>query len=645
MTEHFRGRTDKEVAEAMAQLRPLADAGYTLFPLAPRSKVPAEAGWRGADYSQFDVEAWLRRDGNVGVRLGNEEIVIDIDPRNGGDEAWKTLSWYFGEDHPTVRTGSGGQHIYLRKPADVTVRGKMLGYPGIDVKTFGGFVVAPGSIHPDTGQPYLIESGSFAAVQPLPHSVLDQLRRPEAKERSAASGAITPEQLAALLGSLDASDFGHGGPHHDEWEAMMFACHDGTNAAGQDEWLAWCATDKQYGAEVEALNRNRWQSCTAGATGGVTVATLYKAVVRAGHPELVAAIGGRDDTSFDDDLDPELIAQPDEAERKRGARFRRWSIGDLVALPPPAWLVENIVPEGALVQVYGRRKSNKTFATLDLALCVATGRPFHDTKVTRGRVTYVIGEGGGARFGDRIMAWCKHNKVAASDLDNWFAVVPQRVSVDNKQDLRDFFAGDEGACDLTIFDTVARSMDGDENSTADMNRFVKGLDQVREHYHGTTLVVHHSGKDEGKQGRGSTALPGAVDATIKVSRNAAGQTVMEVEEIRDAAPGTKFTFDPVNVTIGDDLRTSLVLRLVASQTEIVRPRNAKEHVLVRIAEAGALRRAELVDPTTPSMSKANVNKAIKALLEEELLVEDGGGVRVTQDGENAALALGAVMPQ
>ena len=41
-------------------------------------------------------------------------------------------------------------------------------------------------------------------------------------------------------------------------------------------------------------------------------------------------------------------------------------------LPPPEWLVGDLIPEGGLAQIYGAQKRSKTFVTLDMALCVAT---------------------------------------------------------------------------------------------------------------------------------------------------------------------------------------------------------------------------------------------------------------------------------
>ena len=54
-----------------------------------------------------------------------------------------------------VRSGSGGWHLYYRHPGGVLAANlDKRGYPGIDLKGNGGYVVAPPSIHPDTHEPY-----------------------------------------------------------------------------------------------------------------------------------------------------------------------------------------------------------------------------------------------------------------------------------------------------------------------------------------------------------------------------------------------------------------------------------------------------------------------------------------------------------
>lgn len=88
--------------------------------------------------------------GLLAVRTGRAcgIAVVDIDPRNGGRVLPDLMP-------PTrcVRTGSGGWHLYYRHPGG-HLAAKLPGHPGIDLKADGGYVVAPPSIHPGTGQPY-----------------------------------------------------------------------------------------------------------------------------------------------------------------------------------------------------------------------------------------------------------------------------------------------------------------------------------------------------------------------------------------------------------------------------------------------------------------------------------------------------------
>jgi hypothetical protein len=96
---------------------------------------------------------------NLGVHCAGL-IVVDVDPDDGGDESLKKLEDEHGEMPLTWRslTGGGGQHIFFTCPDGVAVpniaakneikwgREPPLG-PGIDVRSKGGYVVAPPSRH------------------------------------------------------------------------------------------------------------------------------------------------------------------------------------------------------------------------------------------------------------------------------------------------------------------------------------------------------------------------------------------------------------------------------------------------------------------------------------------------------------------
>jgi hypothetical protein len=69
-----------------------------------------------------------------------------------------------------------------------------------------------------------------------------------------------------------------------------------------------------------------------------------------------------------------------------------------------------------------------------------------------------------------------------------------------------------------VIDTLARSMGaGDENTAKDAAMFVRNCDLIREATGAHVMVIHHTGKDEDRGARGSSALRAAVDNEIQVT--------------------------------------------------------------------------------------------------------------------------------
>ena len=129
---------------------------WAVLPL--RGKVPAIPKGRGyldATTDPATISRWWREypDANVGVScIGSNLVVLDVDPRHGGDRTLAELEERHGILPQTIRqvTGSGGQHILFRPVGDSPPGS--LG-KGIDVKWRGYIVTAP-SVHPDTGRRY-----------------------------------------------------------------------------------------------------------------------------------------------------------------------------------------------------------------------------------------------------------------------------------------------------------------------------------------------------------------------------------------------------------------------------------------------------------------------------------------------------------
>jgi hypothetical protein len=129
--------------------------GWSVLPVRPRDKRPL-IRWEALQTtkpSNSDLAEWFRRwpDANIGIVTGeiSNLVVIDVDPKHGGDESLEHLQQRFGSLPPTVEatTGGGGRHLYFAHPG-VLVRNRAGLAQGIDLRGDGGYVVAPPSVHP-----------------------------------------------------------------------------------------------------------------------------------------------------------------------------------------------------------------------------------------------------------------------------------------------------------------------------------------------------------------------------------------------------------------------------------------------------------------------------------------------------------------
>jgi hypothetical protein len=131
-----------------------------------------------------EVEGWFRRwpDANLGIVTGaiSGLVVLDVDPRHGGEDSLSQLEEQHEVLPETVEamTGGGGRHLYFAHPGG-SVPNKVALAPGIDLRGDGGMVVAPPSRHP-SGQRYIWEVShdpDDVAPAPVPPWLVALLQR------------------------------------------------------------------------------------------------------------------------------------------------------------------------------------------------------------------------------------------------------------------------------------------------------------------------------------------------------------------------------------------------------------------------------------------------------------------------------------
>jgi hypothetical protein len=148
-----------------------------------------EHGLSDASTNAEVIRAWWDRwpDANPAIATGPSGlVVVDIDPRHGGDESLANLECEHGRlpNTPLCLTGGGGSHLYFLA-GDRPVRSRNGLAPGIDIKSTGGYVIGPPSRHVSGGE-YLWDATAGRddmPIAPLPAWLRDLVAEKRANGR------------------------------------------------------------------------------------------------------------------------------------------------------------------------------------------------------------------------------------------------------------------------------------------------------------------------------------------------------------------------------------------------------------------------------------------------------------------------------
>ena len=185
-----------------------AELGFYVFPLRPRRKDPAtQHGFQDASCDPGTVEAWWIQNPeyNIGIATGHGLVVIDVDehPEDGKYGVQSLRDWERENGEMpvtwTVLTGSGGFHYWYS--TDENFKNVVEVIPSIDIRSLGGYVVAPPSIHPN-GTPYEWEASGdpedLKEMSPLEGSALKLARKSYSKTSTRSKSSKPYKELKKL---------------------------------------------------------------------------------------------------------------------------------------------------------------------------------------------------------------------------------------------------------------------------------------------------------------------------------------------------------------------------------------------------------------------------------------------------------------
>jgi hypothetical protein len=487
---------------------PLDGALYAIgrgLPVVPLhgGKFPTMEDWPNKATTDKDqVLAWDAASPGVnwGVHCDNM-VVVDVDVKDGkaGLDNWQRLLRENGGIGSTliVKTPSGGYHFYFTGPSIAKNSVGKLGQ-GLDTRTRGGQVVFAGS-RTEQGE-YIIERE--ADIAPAPGWLITKVQ--EAKHDAQDDAIFTGDKLIE-------------GVRQDSLKQAAFRLQ-GMGLDPTDLHEIISRINKKYLADPLP------QADIDGLAARISKYPPRDAILAARFGE----------------------------HRIDVADAQSW--GDLCALdlPKRRFILEHRLAPGFIAEVDSPGGSGKSTYSLLVALSVLTGRPLAGAKVLeQGPVWLLNTEDPLDEMRRRVKAMLQHHKIPDTEVkdlhltsgrDRPFVFVKNltgtaqmnRADIDRAVDIIL-----KNKIKLWVVDPFVRCHRADENSNMDMDLVMLALNEVMEKTGCAILLVHHTQKMIGKQGRGVLGGRGAsaVANAARFAHTLYSMVEDETREYQGVAPG------------------------------------------------------------------------------------------------------------
>lgn len=380
-------------------------------------------------------------------------------------------------------------------------------------------------LDPDTFAP-LPQDAARALSWPVSDPV-PQLVKPERVSSHGTSTAL-PELREALAAIPQETD----PPDYDTWRNIVFAIHHETN--GDDDGLAlvheFSARSGKY--DPDLIDNRIWPYIRSDRDQVITGATIT---------HLARTYGWNSTTADDFDVVQETDAFTDREQPEELNSFHHHV--PFEQRPVARYLIKHWLPAQGVAVVYGASGSGKSFFTLDMVMAVVRDEPWHGHRVHGGAVAYLCAEGF-TDFQDRVDAIGLHQKTDPSALPLYLR--GQGITWLKPEKIKDLIRELQKIPNLRllVIDTLAKVIAGEnENAAEVMTLAVHHAEQIARILGILVLIVHHTGKDEGRGLRGHSALEAGIDSAVYVARPERGdERSGEVTKLKGGAEGAKIDF-------------------------------------------------------------------------------------------------------
>lgn len=225
-------------------------------------------------------------------------------------------------------------------------------------------------------------------------------------------------------------------------------------------------------------------------------------------------------------------------------------------LLPLNYLVKGMLLKGGVTMVFGPSNAGKTTFCIALGTALCCGAGFAGNKTAHGPVLHIACEGT-AMVRLRVFG---QFRVTQGVTDHPYHITGTRFDLTSKDNVDQLIhkiaqLPEQGLeiPVLIIFDTLALSIGiADEMNAAAMTNAVENARRIAESFNATVLLVHHTGKDQDRGARGSSAIIASLDTSLGLAAKGNGIVTLSQAKQRDMGKGAEAIFSTELMAIGKD---------------------------------------------------------------------------------------------
>lgn len=483
------------------------DYGFSIFPLTPNQKTPAQnwAAYQTRRHTDEELAHWLTcgTDYNVGIATGAISGVVVLDLDSSDAEAFAEAKGLL--ETPEVKTPRG-RHLYFRHPGYElrNSAGKLA--DKIDFRGDGGYVVGPDSYFTPTPAqakdgkvegPYEWVEGRtpadlpfadlppWCAAVPATPIIPQPVAAPVTHTTTPPASRATAYAAAALDDECEAIRTAMTGTRNHTLNAAAFSAGQLVSGGLLDHTTARQALETA--SLMAGLSRSE---------AGATITSGMSA-------------GAKSPRTMPEDEEPPLTKTTAPA----GPRSLNWMTGTQAASATPVereWLIADLIPSGVASLMTGDGGVGKSLVAQQMAHAIATGSPLWGHEATQAAVLAVYCEDDQAELNRRQRAI--GGNADASHMVSLFGEPSRLGSFDKAgnfqaNDLFDIIRDKARAAGarFIILDNIILMYPGDLNDNAQAAAFMAALNGLAREIDGAVLILGHVAKAEGSRSQGAGA--------------------------------------------------------------------------------------------------------------------------------------------